>query len=152
MKFSTNTSQRCTSCLIVAAPSVVAASLTMDARDAATEVFAPVDSGGAWVPDRFLRASDFADRLGQGNNPDWKTVGIDEATGRVVPPLGTIGYRWGQKEGEDLGKWNLEAKEGMGGGEVKLALSLIDRRDEALPVSSTKTLTGAGPPAEGVPK
>ena len=94
-----------------------------------------VKRGNAWVPDRFLRASDFADRLGQANNPDWKTVGVDEATGRVVPPVGTIGYRWGQKEGEDLGKWNLEAKEGQAGGEVKLALSLIDRRDEALPVS-----------------
>src|SRR3546814_4774408 len=31
--------------------------------------------GDAFVPGRFLRASDFAEGLGQANNPDWKTVG-----------------------------------------------------------------------------
>lgn len=35
---------------IVAAPQLVAAGLTADARDAAASVFAPVSEGGAWVP------------------------------------------------------------------------------------------------------
>jgi nitrate reductase alpha subunit len=37
------------------------------------------------VPDRYVRASDFDDKLGQANNPDWKTVAFDES-GRVVVP------------------------------------------------------------------
>ena len=94
-----------------------------------------VKRGDRWVPDRFLRASDFADGLGQANNPDWKTVALDEGSGAPVSPQGAIGYRWGQKEGEDKGKWNLEPKDGRSGAEVKLALSLIDRRDEVLPVA-----------------
>ena len=47
----------------------------------------------------------------------------------MVSPQGSIGYRWGQSPGGDLGKWNLEDKEGSAGAEVKLALSLIDARD-----------------------
>ena len=35
---------------IVLGPQLVVAGLTVDARDAATEVFAPVAEGGAWVP------------------------------------------------------------------------------------------------------
>ncbi len=94
-----------------------------------------VKRGDRWVPDRYLRASDFADGLGQSNNPDWKTVALDEGSGGPVSHQGAIGYRWGQKEGEDKGKWNLEPKDGKSGAEVKLALSLIDRRDEVLPVA-----------------
>src|SRR5574341_1286518 len=40
-----------------------------------------VKQGERLVPERFLRASDLADRLGQSNNPEWKTVCFDEATG-----------------------------------------------------------------------
>ena len=36
---------------IVAAPQLVVAGLTLDARDAAAEVYAPVGEGGPWVPD-----------------------------------------------------------------------------------------------------
>ena len=37
------------------------------------------------VPDRYVRASDFNGKLGQANNPEWKTVAFDE-TGKVVLP------------------------------------------------------------------
>jgi nitrate reductase alpha subunit len=94
-----------------------------------------VARGGRYVPDRYLRASDLADRLGQANNPDWKTVAIDEASGAPVCPQGSIGYRWGQQAGGDLGKWNLEQKDGATGAELKLALSLVGRRDAVVPVA-----------------
>jgi nitrate reductase / nitrite oxidoreductase, alpha subunit len=61
-----------------------------------------VETDGKLVPERFLRASDFADRLGEPNNPEWKTVCIDEASGQPAVPLGAIGFRWGEK-----GRWNL---------------------------------------------
>ncbi|MFT4174215.1 MAG: nitrate reductase subunit alpha [Rhodocyclaceae bacterium] len=85
--------------------------------------------GEYWVADRFLRAADFADQLEQRNNPEWKTVGLDELSGRFVAPQGSIGYRWGQKVEGDLGKWNLEQMDGAGA-EVRLALSLADHRDD----------------------
>ena len=70
---------------------------------------------------RFLRASDLTGQLGQDNNPEWKTIALDELSGELVSPLGSIGYRWGEK-----GKWNIEAREGSKGADTKLKLSLID--------------------------
>ena len=77
-----------------------------------------VEQDGRYVPERLLRASDFEGALGEANQADWKTVGIDEATGAPVVPLGSIGFRWGDKA-----KWNLEEKAGDGR-EVKLRLGL----------------------------
>src|SRR5690606_33260487 len=88
-----------------------------------------VKHGDAYVPDRFIRASDFSGKLGQNNNPEWKTVAFDENSGNVITPNGSIGFRWNQKEGEDLGKWNIEQKESNTGREAKLKLTLIDSLD-----------------------
>ncbi|ODT66437.1 MAG: nitrate reductase subunit alpha [Pelagibacterium sp. SCN 63-23] len=77
------------------------------------------EQDGRLVPGRQLRASEFADALGETNNADWKTVAIDEPTGKIVVPQGSIGFRWGEK-----GKWNLESKDGRGH-EVNLRTSLI---------------------------
>ncbi len=41
---------------------------------------------GRLVPGRMLRAGDFADALGEEDNPGWKTVEIDEGSGRVGAP------------------------------------------------------------------
>jgi nitrate reductase alpha subunit len=78
--------------------------------------FAP---GAGFQPDRFLRASDLVDNLGQDNNPEWKTIALDES-GELVSPQGSIGYRWGEK-----GKWNILAKEGGEGRAIDLKLSLM---------------------------
>jgi len=78
--------------------------------------FAP---GAGFQPDRFLRASDLTGNLGQDNNPEWKTIALDES-GELVSPQGSIGYRWGEK-----GKWNILAKEGGEGRAIDLKLSLI---------------------------
>jgi len=82
------------------------------------------------VPDRYVRASDFNGKLGQANNPEWKTVAFDE-TGKVVLPQGAIGFRWGPDGRADQGQWNLEAKEAREGRDVKLRLSLLE--DAAAP-------------------
>ncbi|HET7575881.1 MAG TPA: nitrate reductase subunit alpha [Sphingomicrobium sp.] len=79
--------------------------------------------GDAYVPERFVRASDFDGSLGEANNPEWKTVAIDEKSGDVVTPLGSIGFRWGDK-----GKWNLEERDGKAG-DVHLEMTLDGRRD-----------------------
>jgi nitrate reductase alpha subunit len=87
-----------------------------------------VRKGDSYVADRLLRASDFADGLGQTNNPDWKTVALD-AGGKPVTPTGSIGFRWGES-----GKWNLESRDGGDGREIKPHLSLEDVRDEVVSV------------------
>ncbi len=82
-----------------------------------------VQKDGYLVPDRLLRASDFAGALGETNNPDWKTVAIDRRSGQPVVPLGSVGFRWGEQ-----GKWNLEAKDSRRQ-EVELELSFIQDAD-----------------------
>jgi nitrate reductase alpha subunit len=78
--------------------------------------------GDAYVADRFLRASD----LGEGGeHAEWKTVVLDEATGKPVVPDGSIGFRWGE---QGKGRWNLEL------GETTPALTLLGRHDELVPL------------------
>ncbi len=83
-----------------------------------------------WIPERFLRASDFDNKLDETNNPDWKTVALDEKTGGVVVPSGSIGFRWGED-----GKWNLEEKTGTSRADTELQLSALREGGETLPVS-----------------
>ena len=55
------------------------------------------------MPDRYVRARDFNGKLGQANNPEWKTVAFDDA-GKVVLPNGSIGFRWGPEGRADAGQ------------------------------------------------
>ncbi len=89
--------------------------------------------GERWVPDRYLRASDFEGDLGAPGNADWKTVGID-TNGRPVVPTGSIGFRWPEKDSPDHGKWNLQQKT-ADGEEIELQLSHIDNRDAVADVA-----------------
>ena len=73
---------------------------------------------GAYVADRFLRASDLGSTE---ENAEWKTVLVDAASDEPVVPQGSIGFRWGDG---GLGKWNLEL------GDVDPALTLLGRHDE----------------------
>ncbi|MBI5862695.1 MAG: nitrate reductase subunit alpha [Rhodocyclales bacterium] len=77
------------------------------------------------VPDRYVRASDFGDQMGQANNPEWKTVALD-MTGKVALPNGAIGFRWGADGRLDAGQWNLEAKDARQGDAVKLKLTVME--------------------------
>ena len=83
------------------------------------------DGRATLVPDRYLRASDFDGKLGQSNNPEWKTVAFDR-TGRVVLPNGSIGFRWGAAGRDDEGKWNLEEKDAQSGEPASLKLSVLE--------------------------
>ena len=83
---------------------------------------------GTYVPDRFVRASDFDAKLGETNNPEWKTVAYDETTESLVVPNGSIGFRWGE-----AGKWNLEPRDAAGR-ETKLRLSLNEVSDDVVDV------------------
>ncbi len=75
------------------------------------------------VPDRYVRASDCDGALGAANNPEWKTVALND-DGELVLPHGAVGFRWGPDGRPDQGQWNLEAKEATHGGDVKLKLTV----------------------------
>ncbi len=96
--------------------------------------------GDRFVPDRYLRQSDLAAgpksrrKAPKPGRADWKTVATAEDSGDLVVPQGSIGYRW-PGEGEQKGRWNLEEKDGETGADVRLGLSLIDRRDGVAPVA-----------------
>ena len=98
---------------------------------------------GAYVADRFLRASDLGEHP---ENAEWKTVVLDEATGEPVVPNGSLGFRYGE-EGE--GKWNLEL------GEIEPRLSLLGRTRRAVPVDLARfdigETEGGGIMRRGVP-
>lgn len=67
---------------------------------------------GGYVPGKFLRAAD----LGQGGeDARWKTVVLDEVTGRATVPNGSLGFRWAE---EGKGHWNLD----LGGVRPQLSL------------------------------
>ena len=88
------------------------------------------ESEKGWQQGRFLRASDLDNNLGQDNNPEWKTIAINDETGDLVSPTGSIGYRWGEK-----GKWNIDQLDGTTGDKVKLCLSLKDKSDAVIDVA-----------------
>ncbi|MFA5702614.1 MAG: nitrate reductase subunit alpha [Advenella sp.] len=86
-------------------------------------------SGDSYTPGYYLRASQLDASLNEENNPDWKVLVIDENTGDIVAPKGSIGFRWGEK-----GKWNLKSENSQGK-EIKAQLSLIDGHDEVVDVA-----------------
>lgn len=88
-----------------------------------------VKQGDSYVPERFLRASDFDASLDEKNNPEWKTVAYDEKSDTIVVPKGSVGFRWGEQ-----GKWNLEEKESTGK-DTELRLSLAETRDDLAEVA-----------------
>jgi nitrate reductase / nitrite oxidoreductase, alpha subunit len=108
-------------------------------------------SGEHLVPGRLLRASDFDGALGQWNHAEWKTVGIDEKSGEVSLPFGSIGFRWA-----DPGHWNLEQKDARDGREVSLRLSLLEARNDvaevAFPYFGDPSIEASTPAARILPR
>ncbi|MDP2751743.1 MAG: nitrate reductase subunit alpha, partial [Rhodocyclaceae bacterium] len=85
--------------------------------------------GEGYATDRTLRASDFDDALGQGNNPEWKTIVYDTQSQSFVAPNGSIGFRWGEE-----GKWNTLPKNGLTQETIQAELTCIDHKDAVVSV------------------
>ena len=79
----------------------------------------------AFVPDRFLRASDLGALGAAEEHAQWKPVVLDERTGEPTVPTGSVGHRYADG---DEGRWNLR----LDG--VEPALSLLERGGEAVAV------------------
>ena len=85
---------------------------------------------GKLVPGRIMRAGDFENNLNITSRAEWKTVMLDESTGKIAVPSGTIGSRWDKE-----GKWNLELKDIRNGAEISPLLSVIEQYDELADIS-----------------
>lgn len=85
--------------------------------------------GDAWKGGLLLRASDFADNLGADKNAEWRPVLLDETSGEMVLPNGSIGSRW---DGE--GKWNLRWEDARTSEKFSPLLSVLDRKEEIVDV------------------
>lgn len=71
------------------------------------------EKDGAYVPDKFATAADLGGAADGDASDDprdrWKTLLIDDATGEVFVPNGTLGHRWGADgKPTDRGDWNLD--------------------------------------------
>jgi nitrate reductase / nitrite oxidoreductase, alpha subunit len=80
------------------------------------------EKDGKLVPGRFLRADDLDGKLGEDNNPEWKTVAYDRTAKGLVAPNGSVGYRWGED-----GEWNLETR--ADGKDTQLAMTFVLEED-----------------------
>lgn len=98
--------------------------------------------GEGWVPGKMVRADDFTDMLGEENNPKWKVVAFDEA-GNPVAPLGSIGFRWGEK-----GVWHLHPKD-RDGKDLPLQLSLLDGNGQNVETANVQFPYFGGTTANG---
>ncbi|WP_368919909.1 nitrate reductase subunit alpha, partial [Providencia vermicola] len=84
---------------------------------------------GSYAGGRMLRAADLVGSLGEEKNAEWKTIAIDEATGKLCVPQGSMGFRWDESR-----KWNLEPRNAKDGAEFKMQLSLSETYDEIVEV------------------
>ncbi|MEE9423863.1 MAG: nitrate reductase subunit alpha [Methylococcales bacterium] len=93
--------------------------------------------GKEYAAGRLLRASDLEKSLGEKNNPEWKTVILDEKTGDIVVPNGSVGFRWGEE-----GKWNLLPKNAANQKDIQARLSLVFDKDDIADVLFPSYETG----------
>jgi nitrate reductase alpha subunit len=94
--------------------------------------------GEAYVPDRFLRASDLADAV---ENGDWKTVVLDEKTGRPAVPNGAAGHRYQDTKG----RWNLLL------GDIAPVLTLMGHQSQQVAVDLPRFDAAPSVVRRGVP-
>ncbi|GGZ94333.1 nitrate reductase subunit alpha [Ignatzschineria ureiclastica] len=87
------------------------------------------EENGALLPSYYLRASHINRQLEEENNPEWKTLVLDELSGEIRAPKGSIGFRWGEK-----GRWNL-LQETRDNTEIKAQLTLKENADEIVGVT-----------------
>ncbi|HEY9869183.1 MAG TPA: nitrate reductase subunit alpha [Candidatus Obscuribacterales bacterium] len=84
---------------------------------------------GKFRAGKLLRASDLA-KTQDIENASWKMFVIDEASGELRMPKGTVGHRWQKKKGE----WNLKLEDSQSGEPIDPQLFLAERSDETAPV------------------
>ena len=86
--------------------------------------------GECYTAGRFVRANQLS-RYRDVENGDWKLLIFDQKSGEPRMPKGSIGFRWQTQKGQ----WNLELKDGLDNADLDPCLSLLEVREEELPVT-----------------
>ncbi len=86
-----------------------------------------------YKPGKLVRAN-IISKYKDVENGDWKFLNIDEKTGDLAMPKGSVGHRWDKKGGN----WNLKLEDAEDNSIYNPALSLIDNNDDVLQVEFTE--------------
>ena len=98
--------------------------------------------GEAFLPDRYLRASDIGSTEPKA---EWKCTVWDTVRGNVAVPPGSVGHRW-----DEGGRWNLDL--GTGDGRIEPELTFLSATSESRPVRFPEfTSNGVGSFVRSVP-
>ena len=84
---------------------------------------------GRYRPGAYLRAARLEASAAE-ENAEWKMFVIDEPSGELMMPRGTVGHRWQEKKGE----WNLDLTDAETGATIDPALRLGRHADETVQV------------------
>ncbi len=82
------------------------------------------EADGEARPGRLLRANELPEHSDMAKG-EWKFVCVDEDSGELVIPKGSMGHRW---DGED-GNWNMKLENSVDGKSYSPLLSFLDKND-----------------------
>lgn len=85
--------------------------------------------GKGFKAGRLLRANKIA-KYREVENGDWKFLNVDQATGEIVMPKGSVGHRWDKTPGN----WNLRMEDAVDGAAYDPELTFLERHDEVASV------------------
>lgn len=86
--------------------------------------------GEHYKPGRMIRANRIS-KYSQIENGDWHFLNVDENSGNLVCPKGTMGSRWAK---EKTGNWNLKYEDFLDNSPYEPTLSLLNKSDDVYQV------------------
>ncbi|MEB2313585.1 MAG: nitrate reductase subunit alpha [Sorangiineae bacterium] len=89
-------------------------------------------TGDHYRPGRLIRAKEL-EQYRDIENGDWKFLNIDEASGSLVVPKGSVGHRWDKAQGN----WNMKLESTVDGAPYEPLLTLLGKSDETLSTEFT---------------
>jgi len=88
--------------------------------------------GDGFKPGRLIRANSIS-KFKDIENGEWKFLNIDETTGELVVPKGSVGHRWDKKQG----KWNIKFENTTDDSPYVPVLTQLSNNDDILMVTFT---------------
>ena len=92
-----------------------------------------VKDGDTYKPGRLVRSNQIS-KYKDVENGDWKFLNIDEESGELVMPKGSMGHRWDEKGGN----WNMKHEDAEDNKQYSPLLTLLNNKDEVLQVEFTE--------------
>lgn len=86
-----------------------------------------------YTPGKMLRANR-VEKFKSAEHGDWKFLNIDQETGRLVCPRGSVGHRWDSKDGN----WSTLTIDGEDNTDYYPILTLLDKKDDVFQVEFTE--------------